>query len=182
VSPNRDESDPRPSVPPTMRVPRPNEAELVDERTMARGWLTHLRESTIFKLEELTDEQLRRRPSPSANSLGGIVMHLGFSERLWFRVIFAGEQMDLWWTADRYAPTFVVPDGWSARDVERFYRAENQAADAVIDAAPSLDQASQGEMRPTNLRWVLSHMVEETARHVGHMDLTRELLDGRVGR
>jgi hypothetical protein len=109
-------------------------------------------------------------------------MHLGFSERLWSRVIFAGERMDLSWTADRYAPTFVVPDGWSSRDVEHFYRAESQAADAVIDAAASLDQASHGEMRPTNLRWVLSHMLEETARHVGHMDLTRELLDGRVGR
>jgi hypothetical protein len=52
----------------------------------------------------------------------------------------------------------------------------------VLDAAPSFDVASRGPTRPTTLRWVVTHLVEELARHAGHMDITRELLDGRTGR
>jgi len=149
---------------------------------MLRGWLVHLRESAIFKLEGLDDTQLRWQPASGANSLGGIVLHLGYAERFWLRVVFAGEAMDISWTERGYADTFVVPEGWSADDVVSFYRAETAATDAVLDAASSLDLPSRGELRPTTLRWVVTHLIEETARHVGHMDITRELLDGRTGR
>ena len=63
-----------------------------------------------------------------------------------------------------------------------FYRAETAAADAVLDEATSFDLASSGPLRPTTLRWAVMHLIEETARHVGHMDITRELLDGSTGR
>ncbi len=145
---------------------------------MARGWLTHLRESAIFKLEDLNDEQLRWRPTPAANSLGVLVVHLGYTERLWLRAIFAGEEMDMGWRQRM----FELPDGWSVEDVVAFYRAESAAADAVLDHANSFDLASRGPMRPTTLRWVVFHLIEEAARHCGHMDITRELLDGRTGR
>ena len=168
--------------PPRLRVPRPDESTPADETTMLRGWLVHLRESAVFKLEGLNDKQLRWKPAPMANSLGGIVVHLGYAERFWVRVVFAGETIDTSWTQDRFAPTFVVPDGWSVDDVVAFYRAETAATDAVLDGAASLDLPSRGEMRPTTLRWVVTHLVEETARHVGHMDITRELLDGSTGR
>jgi uncharacterized damage-inducible protein DinB len=167
-------SEPRPEL----RVPRPDEAAPADEMTMARGWLTHLRESAIFKLEELNEEQLRWKPAPTANSLGAIVVHLGYAERLWLRVFFAGETMDMGWRQRM----FVVPDGWSAADVVDFYRAEIVAANAVLDGAASMDLASASSLRPTTLRWVVTHLIEETARHAGHMDITRELLDGRTGR
>jgi len=165
-------------APPTLRVPRPDESTPADEMAMARGWLTHLRESAIFKLEDLDDEQLRWKPAPGSNSLGAIVVHLGYAERLWFRVIFAGETMDLSWRDEM----FVLPDGWSVDEVVAFYRAETAAADAVLDAAESFDLPSRGDRRPTTLRWVVTHMIEETARHAGHMDISRELLDGRTGR
>ena len=61
-------------------------------------------------------------------------------------------------------------------------RGDEKEADQVLDGAASLDLPSAGSLRPTTLRWALLHMVEETARHAGHMDITRELLDGRVGR
>ena len=145
---------------------------------MARGWLTHLRESAVFKLEDLDDDQLRWRPAPDANSLGVIVVHLGYAERLWLRAIFAGVEMDLSWRAHM----FELPDGWSTQDVVAFYRAETAAADGVLDAAVSFDAASSASFRPTTLRWVVFHLTEEIARHLGHMDITRELLDGRTGR
>jgi hypothetical protein len=146
--------------------------------TMARGWLVHLRESAIFKLEGLTDEQLRWKPSPTANSLGVIGVHLGYSERLWVRAIFAGEEMDMTWRQHM----FELPEGWSSDDVVSFYRKETAAADVVLDRATSFDLPSMGAMRPTTLRWAVLHLIEETARHAGHMDITRELLDGRTGR
>lgn len=149
---------------------------------MLRGWLGHLRGSAVYKVEGLDDEQLRWRPAPTANSLGGIVMHLGYAERFWLRVVFAGEAIDISWTNDGYAQTFLVPEGWSVDDVVAFHRAETAATDAVLDGAASLDLPSRGELRPTTLRWIVTHLVEELARHVGHMDLTRELLDGRTGR
>lgn len=145
---------------------------------MARAWLVHLRESAIFKIEGLDDEQIRWRPAPTANSLGVIVVHLGYAERLWVRAVFAGEDMDMTWRDDM----FHLPDGWSAADAVAFYRTETAAADAVLDRAPSFDEPSKAAVRPTTLRWVVLHLIEETARHVGHMDITRELLDGSTGR
>jgi uncharacterized damage-inducible protein DinB len=145
---------------------------------MARAWLTHLRESALYKLEDLDDEQLRWRPAASANSLGVIAVHLGLAERLWLRAIFAGEPMDMSWRSHM----FELPDGWSVDDAAAFYRSETAAADRVLDAATSFDAPSSASFRPTTLRWVVFHLIEEIARHVGHMDITRELLDGRTGR
>lgn len=167
-----------PETPPTLKVPRPEEAEPLAEMPMARAWLQHLRDSAIFKLEGLSAEQLRWRPAATANSLGVIVVHLGYAERLWIRAIFAGESMDMGWRAHM----FEVPEGWSRDDIVGFYRAETELVNAVLDQAVSFDLTSQGELRPTTLRWAVLHLIEETARHVGHMDITRELLDGTTGR
>src|SRR5580704_1727599 len=102
-----------PEAPPDMTVPRPPESEPADEITMTRAWLVHLRDSAIFKLQDLDDEQVRWRPAPTANSLGVIVTHLGFAERLWIRAIFAGEPMDMAWRTHM----FDLPDGWSVPDI-----------------------------------------------------------------
>ncbi len=107
-----------------------------------------------------------------------IVVHLGYAERLWLRAIWAGEPMDMGWRAHM----FELPDGWTVEEVTAFYRGETAAADAVLDQASTFDLPSAGALRTTTLRWAVSHLIEETARHVGHMDITRELLDGKVGR
>jgi len=178
MTPPADRPNTHQEAPPTLQVPRPDESTPADEAAMARAWLTHLRASAIYKLDDIDDHQLRWRPAPTANSLGQIVVHLGYAERLWVRAIFAGEPMDMGWRTRM----FELPDGWSAADVIGFYRTETAAADAVLDRATSFDLASSGDLRPTTLRWVVGHLIEETARHVGHMDITRELLDGRTGR
>src|SRR4051794_41878358 len=83
--------------PPALRVPRPSEPEPRDEMTMAREWLVHPRGSAVSKVGGLDREQLRGRPTPTANSLGGILVHLGLAERLWLRAIFAGEGKGMTW-------------------------------------------------------------------------------------
>jgi hypothetical protein len=145
---------------------------------MARGWLDHLRESAMFKVHGLDEHQMRFKPTPSANSLGQLIVHLGFAERLWFRAIYAGEQMDMGWRAHM----FTLPDEWTVDDAVAFYRSEVAAADHVLERADSFDLPSRGSIPTTTMRWCVVHMIEETARHVGHMDITRELLDGSVGR
>ncbi len=167
-----------PEKPPVISVVRPAEAEPLDEVAMARAWLGHLRNSAIFKVEGLDADQLRWRPTAGANSLGVIVVHLGYCERLWVRAIYAGEPMDMAWRAHM----FELPDGWTVDDVVGFYRTETALVDDVLDGAASFDQPSSADFRPTTLRWAVFHLIEETARHVGHMDITRELLDGSVGR
>ena len=165
-------------TPPKLSVPRPEESAPLDEMPMARAWLQHLRDSAIFKLEGLDAEQIRWRPAPSANSLGVIVVHLGYAERLWIRAIFAGEPMDMEWRRHM----FDLPDGWEYDEIVAFYKEETARVDAVLDRAASFDLPSAGDLRPTTLCWAVLHLIEETARHAGHMDITRELLDGTTGR
>ena len=86
--------------------------------------------------------------------------------------------MDMAWRSRM----FELPEGWGAGEAVAFYRQESARADAVLDQTASLDPPSRGDFRPTTFRWAVFHLIEETARHVGHMDITRELLDGRVGR
>ena len=85
---------------------------------MARAWLQHLRESAIFKVEGLDDRQLRWQPTPTANPLGVLVVHLGYTERLWLRAICAGEPMDMGWRAHM----FELPEGWGVEETVAFYR------------------------------------------------------------
>jgi len=165
-------------APPRLRVARPEESVPTDEMTMARAWLAHLRKSAISKLDGLDDAELRWTPASTANSLGVILVHLGYAERLWFRAIFAGEPMDMSWRQHM----FELPDGWTRDDIVAFYEAETAAADTVLDGATSFDLPSAAAFRPTTLRWVVTHLIEETARHAGHMDITRELVDGTTGR
>ena len=122
-------------------MPRPDEATPADEMAMARAWLAHLRGSAFYKLDGLSDDQLRWAPTATANALGVIVVHLGYAERLWLRAIFAGEAMDMAWRGQMFDP---LPAGWSVADVVAFYRAETATADAVLDAAPSFDERSRG--------------------------------------
>lgn len=91
-----------PEKPPELVVPRPDEATPLGEMAMARGWLNHLRGSALFKVEGLDDDQLRWRPTPAANSLGVLVVHLGYTERLWVRAIAAGEPMDMGWRSQMF--------------------------------------------------------------------------------
>ena len=133
-----------PETPPRLVVPRPGEAEPLDEMPMARAWLQHLRDSAIFKVEGLDPAQLRWQPSPTANSLGVIVVHLGLSERLWLRAIVAGERMDMAWRAHM----FELPESWGVAEAVAFYREESARVDAVLDRESSLDPPSGATSAP----------------------------------
>lgn len=168
--------------PPETATPRPPEDEASDEMTMLRGWLKHLRASAAKKIDGLTDEQLRWRPASTANSTGGVVQHLGYAQRWWFRVVFGGEDIPFGFHDDGMRVTFELAPDATAGSVSEFFEEECARADEAIEGA-GLDQWSRGQIgRRATLRWIMTHMIEETARHAGHLDITRELIDGETGR
>jgi uncharacterized damage-inducible protein DinB len=158
-----------------------------DEREMLNGWLEHHRGILLWKCEGLTDDQLRQRSvPPSTLSLLGLVRHMAQVERGWFRQVFLGEDVpDLYDDRDDRDVDFNgVDDADVAADFAAF-EAECGASREVVAAAPDLDVLSKERSERTgeqfSLRWIITHMIEEYARHNGHADLLRESIDGATG-
>jgi uncharacterized damage-inducible protein DinB len=155
-----------------------------DEREMLCGFLDWYRAVVAHKVEGLSDEQAAAVGTPSGLSPLGVVKHLTVYERDWFRAVFAGEAVERPDAAVDNSATFVVDAGDTVASVLAAYREECTQTRRVVDATDSLDELSAvaSELRgPVTLRWVLVHMIEETARHAGHLDVMRESIDGRTG-
>ena len=156
-------------------------AHLGDERTTLLGFLQRQRDLVAWKMRDASDETLASVRMPSGLTLHGIVRHLENVERSWFREFFAGE------TNLRFDSTDEDPDGdFRAEGVPMAnllaaYAAETALCDAVIAAAPSFDATASDDDGAWTLRWIIVHMIEETGRHLGHIDLLREQADGAVG-
>lgn len=151
------------------------------EKESLRAALDRHRDAVLWKLEGLSDDELRRQVTPSGTSLLGLVKHLGAVEYGWFCETFGRETEPLPFDHDDpEADLRVRPDETTA-DVLAFYERARAAADRVIDELDPevLGTAWFGD--PVTLRWVLIHMLEETARHCGHIDIVRELIDGMTG-
>jgi hypothetical protein len=156
-----------------------------DERTTLTAFLDFQRATLALKCDGLTDDQLRERAVPPSDlSLLGIVRHMAEVERNWFRPVLGGQEMatifapDMEWEAAfRDVATASVPEAFGA------WQAECDHARALVAAAPTLDigdhRGRTGQW--FSARWVLTHMIEEYARHNGHADLLRERLDGCTG-
>jgi uncharacterized damage-inducible protein DinB len=150
------------------------------ERQVLEAFLDLYRDIMKRKLAGLSDEQIRQRHVPSATTLGGLVKHLAAVEREWFQVVLAGRSAE-----ELGAPP--QDDGWTlAGDdtagsllagYERACAASRQAASGF-----SLDDCvPHRRMGQVSLRWIYVHMIEESARHVGHADILREQTDGATG-
>jgi len=159
---------------------------LGDEREVLDHWLELYRRTVLLKIAGLDAEQLGRRASPpSSLSLIGVVRHLTEVEAYWLRVVLHDEQ-----DVPDYYCTPASPDGdfddvepaTAAADVAA-YRAELDTTRAAAAGWSDLDAPVRGLRRgkEVNLRWILTHLIEEYARHLGHMDLLREAVDGRTG-
>ena len=135
----------------------------------------------LWKLEGLDDAALRRPMVPSGTTLLGLVKHLAAVHYSWFCTTFGRETEPLPFDPDDAdADLRVNPDETTA-DIVEFYRRARAAADAAIDELDLDDVGTAWFGDPVSLRWVLIHMIEETARHAGHLDILRELIDGSTG-
>jgi hypothetical protein len=147
-----------------------------DERETLQGLLAFQRESVVRKVDGVGEEAARASPVSSGTNLLWLVKHLTQAESLWIVHRFAGRD-------DALPDDSLRPEDTLAGAVAG-YRANWARVDAVVASASSLDQVCQaiGDGAPPNLRWVLMHLLEETARHAGHADILRELIDGETGR
>ncbi|MBS2937403.1 DinB family protein [Nocardioides sp. J2M5] len=152
---------------------------LAGERDALVQQLAFHRETLLEKVDGLGDDELRRPMTGSGLNLLGLVRHLTVTEHGWFLVIFAGEP-------DPYADLvddaeFRVDDDVPSADVLDRYRETCARADAVVAAGGLDDVVTTPWGAEVNLRAILTHMIQETARHNGHADLMREAIDGTTG-
>jgi uncharacterized damage-inducible protein DinB len=166
--------------------PREIRPPMTDERSTLVGYLRDQRYTLEIKCSGLdADGMAARSVPPSTMSLLGLVRHMTEVERNWFRRYMAGgDAPPRYYSADdpdgdfdgAVADPAVVEEAWAA------WREECAWTDAFVAAAPDLElRGSRPSDMHTNLRQVLLHLIEEYARHNGHADLLRELVDGRVG-
>jgi hypothetical protein len=144
------------------------------------------RDVVLWKIEGLDDEALRRPMTPSGTTLLGLVKHLGAVEYGWFCSTFGRptepyiDELDAKYETDPDAD-LRVGSGESTQDIVAFYRRACVAANAAIEATDLDAVGTSWSGDPVSMRWVLIHMLEETARHAGHLDIIRELVDGAAG-
>lgn len=169
-----------------MSFPIPSSPEPTsDEREMLLRFARWQREQVVATAAGLSEEQLRWTPDDRLLSIIGIINHLTKMEWRWvegrfFRSPFPPRELE-----------FVVDPARSGEEVIEAYWLQSQRTEQIVRAAQSLDDQCLGEEgergpahlllgfdEPITLRWVLLHLIEETAHHAGHADSTREMLDG----
>jgi hypothetical protein len=158
------------------RVPRTG-----GEKESLHASLDRHRDVILWKLEGLSDEDLRRPMTPSGTNLLGLVKHLGAVEYGWFVATFGRETEPLPFDSDDPDADLRVRPDETTDDVLAFHGRARAAADRVIDEVDLDDTGRAWFGAAVSMRWVLIHMIEENARHAGHADIVRELIDGTVG-
>ncbi|MFZ6002931.1 MAG: DinB family protein [Actinomycetota bacterium] len=162
---------------------RPHVSFVADERSMVEQWLEFHRVTLLLKCEGLDDAGRKARPVESSKlSLHGLVRHMAEVERGWFQRVLLGKTD--------------TPPIWLDRAVEDSELVPLDDADWETDLQVWLDECEQSRQaasgfdlghtgvrhgKPCSLRWIYLHMIEEYARHNGHADLIREMVDGAVG-
>ncbi|MFI6492754.1 DinB family protein [Streptomyces sp. NPDC050564] len=150
------------------------------EKESLHASLDRHRDAVLWKLEGLDDEQVRRVMTPSGTNLLGLVKHLASVEYGWFCTTFGRETEPLWF--DPFAGEDMrAGQGETTARIVEFYGRARAAADRTISELPLDDLGTSWNGTTVSLRWVLIRMIEETARHAGHMDIVRELIDGSAG-
>lgn len=154
-----------------VKTPHPDPVD--DERELLLGFLAHLRVSILRKLEDLDEDQARWTPEGRLMSVIGVVNHLTNVEQRWIDGRMTGT------VTSRSEEEFHPGPELTVADAVARYRERGTLTEAAVRAMPLTAPAQDGTGR--DLRWILLHMIDETARHAGHVDATRELLDGTTG-
>ncbi len=157
-----------------------------DEAAMLANFLDFHRATLALKCEGLTAGQLRLRAvPPSTLSLLGLVRHMADVERAWYQRYLLGEELGeggLYWTAEDEDGEFNGVDDADPDEAFATWRAQIEISRRACEGLP-LETVGRRKRhgQDVTLRWIQVHMIEEYARHNGHADLLRELVDGSTG-
>jgi hypothetical protein len=159
--------------------------DTADERTLLTGLLDWYRTGVVLKLDGLDQADAAASPVGSSTSILGLVKHLALVEDAWFTSRFAGRpDPEPWagvdWDGDPNWE-FRTARGESIEYVVGLYEEACDRSRAITSAAALDDLAAHPDGQDFTLRFALAHLLEETARHLGHLDILRELADGRTG-
>ncbi|MBJ7594911.1 MAG: DinB family protein [Candidatus Dormibacteraeota bacterium] len=164
-----------------------NQPEDPEDQTLL-AFLDAQRDSVLSIVEGLDEEAWHRSVVPSGWTPAGLVEHLGGAERHWFQGVVAGSDAELPWDEGLppYDPEAAFVCDRPSAEVIGYYRDQCAHSDAVLAvtplSAPPRGRHSDPQMdEPPSVRWVVLHMIEESARHAGHLDIARELIDGQTG-
>jgi Protein of unknown function (DUF664) len=168
----------------TMPFPRTRPDFEADERTQLVGWLDLQRAIIAWKCEGLSEQDAHRPVLPTSPlmTMAGMVSHLRWTEHLWFETLFLGRPVtgpQLTGEDDDEMRVDGIPLAQLLAEYEQQCRFSNE-----VIAEHSLDEIGKHadfKSAKASLRWMILHMIEETARHAGHADSIRELLDGQTG-
>jgi Protein of unknown function (DUF664) len=151
-------------------------------------FLAAQRAAVLAIVDGLDEEAWHRSIVPSGWTPAGLVEHLGGAEWHWFQGVVTGARPEPQ-PGDEdlppYDPTAAFISDEPSAEILAFYREQCANSDAVLaatplSAAPRGKHGVPGRDEPADVRWVVLHMIEETARHAGHLDIARELLDGQT--
>src|SRR5262249_41138859 len=138
-------------------------------------------------VQRLDEEAWHKSVVPSGWTPAGMVEHLGDAERHWFQRVVTGTEIELAWDEGRppYDPEAAFTCDRPAAQAVGYYRDQCARSDAVLavtplSASPKGRHGDPAMAEPADVRWIVLHMIEETACHAGHLDIARELLDGRT--
>jgi hypothetical protein len=157
---------------------------VANEREGLLGYLGHQRLVLRTAAYGLTDDQARATPTPSTLSVGGLIKHAGFVERIWTNNVLQRESPS---GRDAYQENFQMLPSETLPGVIDGYGQAGAETDAVIAAISDLGKpvpVPKGspwypdDLEGWSVRWVLLHLISETARHAGHADIIREAIDG----
>lgn len=159
-----------------------------DERTQLTTFLDYVRATALAKCDGVSPEDAVRAPLPDSPlmTLCGLIGHLRWVEYYWLHVVFLGEQDEAPYvqaTEDDPDPEMRLAVEVPLPQLLAEYE-EQSARFRDLVAAHDLDTRAKRTLRDgfrADLRWILLHLIEETARHNGHLDIVRELLDGMKG-
>jgi hypothetical protein len=155
-----------------------------NERDALAGFLDQQRDALVRKVRGVSDADARRAPTASSLSLLGLLKHSALWEDRWFQGIVAGRPLPDGWP-ERKSPIpdedFLVDEGDTIEQWVARYEEAAETSRQIVDALDLDHDCARTDVVDCNLRWVLLHLIEETARHAGHADLIRETLDGSRG-
>ncbi len=158
------------------------------EKYALKHFLDYQRASVRSIVEGMDEAAWHRSVVPSGWTPAGLVQHLGDAERHWFQQVATGTEIDLPWDEGRppYDPDAPFITDRPAAEVLAYYQEQCDRSNEVLDRTP-LSAPPRGrhgdpdtDEQPADLRWIILHMIEETACHSGHLDIVRELTDGQT--
>ena len=146
------------------------------ERPMLEKWLDIQRDAIVDKIDGLSEVDIRRRLVPSLTTVGGVVKHLRWVETGWFHQLLGARSGDNRRAHDRDREFTVQPDDTGASLIAE-YRDACDRSRAAAQGYSLDDTVPHRSMGSVSLRWIFVHLIEETARHAGQLDILREQLE-----